>query len=87
MEGSVAPFAGAWIEIYGQNSLSDSVHKVAPFAGAWIEIAFLLALSFAVSVAPFAGAWIEIFKKSMQFIKPNVSLVGRERGSKYKTHH
>ena len=33
----VAPFAGAWIEIFYDVSQSD-VAKVAPFAGAWIEM-------------------------------------------------
>ena len=34
---SVAPFAGAWIEI-GKHIHSSTDHSVAPFAGAWIEI-------------------------------------------------
>ena len=34
---SVAPFAGAWIEI-AMKELKDLVNTVAPFAGAWIEI-------------------------------------------------
>ena len=33
----VAPFAGAWIEIYRQSD-STGHPTVAPFAGAWIEI-------------------------------------------------
>ena len=33
----VAPFAGAWIEMY-RNSTSSTPRHVAPFAGAWIEI-------------------------------------------------
>ena len=33
----VAPFAGAWIEIYENVGLEEDV-IVAPFAGAWIEI-------------------------------------------------
>ncbi len=40
---SVAPFAGAWIEI--QRLLpKDRSRKVAPFAGAWIEIRIVEAL-------------------------------------------
>ena len=35
--GGVAPFAGAWIEIFIQ-PLVDFSGTVAPFAGAWIEI-------------------------------------------------
>ena len=33
----VAPFAGAWIEIF-PNGKMKGVENVAPFAGAWIEI-------------------------------------------------
>ena len=33
----VAPFAGAWIEIYSRELANDR-QIVAPFAGAWIEI-------------------------------------------------
>ena len=33
----VAPFTGAWIEMYIVN-YAISVGKVAPFTGAWIEI-------------------------------------------------
>ncbi len=36
----VAPFTGAWIEIYVYWSLYQEV-KVAPFTGAWIEIRIL----------------------------------------------
>ena len=38
MVDSVAPFAGAWIEIR-QFFYKCSLYRVAPFAGAWIEIA------------------------------------------------
>ena len=34
---SVAPFAGAWIEIVLENE-KFSTESVAPFAGAWIEM-------------------------------------------------
>ena len=33
----VAPYAGAWIEIYPALVMAYCVH-VAPYAGAWIEI-------------------------------------------------
>ena len=36
---SVAPLAGAWIEIAFRQAL-DASHLVAPLAGAWIEIIF-----------------------------------------------
>ena len=56
---AVAPFAGAWIEIFGFLP-SISFRNVAPFAGAWIEIFPQLLTSKFGEVAPFAGAWIEI---------------------------
>ena len=57
---SVAPFAGAWIEILtAVHSLDYSI--VAPFAGAWIEIFPFEVVIVIEKVAPFAGAWIEIF--------------------------
>ena len=34
---SVAPYAGAWIEIQRQYS-GEQFEEVAPYAGAWIEI-------------------------------------------------
>ena len=56
---SVAPLAGAWIEMaaLAQNL---SLIKVAPLAGAWIEIAEGIAVTQTAAVAPLAGAWIEI---------------------------
>ena len=36
----VAPFAGAWIEIYIVLYIQE-IQKVAPFAGAWIEITLI----------------------------------------------
>ena len=55
----VAPFAGAWIEIYINDKGIYGDH-VAPFAGAWIEIPIPRYLFEHSLVAPFAGAWIEI---------------------------
>ena len=57
---TVAPFAGAWIEIHGCGQRITE-HRVAPFAGAWIEIASLHPDYCFYVVAPFAGAWIEIY--------------------------
>ena len=56
---SVAPLAGAWIEI---DMLFPSVIEdfVAPLAGAWIEIIHKLVNAAQKVVAPLAGAWIEI---------------------------
>ena len=56
---SVAPLAGAWIEI--QNRLDEmEKYYVAPLAGAWIEIKKPIRCQRSRIVAPLAGAWIEI---------------------------
>ncbi len=62
----VAPFAGAWIEIFMFNSPTQSIF-VAPFAGAWIEIREVLERDADTFVAPFAGAWIEITDACITF--------------------
>ena len=55
----VAPFTGAWIEIFVHGRAPHNYY-VAPFTGAWIEI-YLSALTTTDSlVAPFTGAWIEM---------------------------
>ena len=56
---TVAPFAGAWIEIVW-TSIAQEDKPVAPFAGAWIEIWEAYHEKDIRTVAPFAGAWIEI---------------------------
>ena len=56
---TVAPFAGAWIEILSPTLKGDG-SDVAPFAGAWIEITSDTINRQLSPVAPFAGAWIEI---------------------------
>ena len=38
-EETVAPFAGAWIEIIGLLHIKEKL-SVAPFAGAWIEMRY-----------------------------------------------
>ena len=63
----VAPFAGAWIEIYDA-ATDDLWFLVAPFAGAWIEILGTFLPDVASSVAPFAGAWIEIYVCTSAFV-------------------
>ena len=56
----VAPYAGAWIEIFNMVYF-DGITDVAPYAGAWIEIRICkLSLVKRLCVAPYAGAWIEI---------------------------
>ena len=59
---SVAPLAGAWIEISMANQVLREI-SVAPLAGAWIEIQQQTAKTKRLSVAPLAGAWIEIVAK------------------------
>ena len=56
---TVAPFVGAWIEIYQYPSM-NALPFVAPFVGAWIEIMYQKDISQRTYVAPFVGAWIEI---------------------------
>ena len=58
-ESTVAPRAGAWIEIYDSITLRNAA-TVAPRAGAWIEMPILHSDIAAPVVAPRAGAWIEI---------------------------
>ena len=67
---TVAPFAGAWIEI-ALKELKNLVNTVAPFAGAWIEIDEKVDRYDYSEVAPFAGAWIEMFTPSGMFINPS----------------
>ena len=81
MASSVAPLAGAWIEI-DEPSDNYGYDDVAPLAGAWIEIYLLCMLSHLDSVAPLAGAWIEINNLISRFTKLQ-SLLSRERGLKF----
>ena len=81
MHISVAPLAGAWIEI--EQSLEDlNGNAVAPLAGAWIEILLALLFSNDDMVAPLAGAWIEIPDALKLAITETGSLPSRERGLK-----
>ena len=63
---SVAPYAGAWIEIMAIARVIRVI-VVAPYAGAWIEICFIMSGIMLVLVAPYAGAWIEMEQKSKQY--------------------
>ena len=56
---TVAPLAGAWIEIQAQLNQAQK-QAVAPLAGAWIEITVRSVQRQLYRVAPLAGAWIEI---------------------------
>ena len=82
---TVAPFAGAWIEIGSLPAVLLPSQQVAPFAGAWIEISMTGSVSRKPYVAPFAGAWIEITADGQ--LKINImSLPSRERGLKFRLH-
>ena len=81
INGTVAPHAGAWIEMEVSGSLDDA-GGVAPHAGAWIEMEVSGSLDDAGGVAPHAGAWIEIelvFCSENSYLR---SLPTRERGLK-----
>ena len=55
----VAPYTGAWIEIYEKEHIF-SFKNVAPYTGAWIEIGITGDTVVQALVAPYTGAWIEI---------------------------
>ena len=78
---SVAPFAGAWIEI-AQKAFATPHPPVAPFAGAWIEMYQIKPMTITTLVAPFAGAWIEM-ERSLLYRHLMQSLPSRERGLKW----
>ena len=56
---SVAPLAGAWIEMLSR-LYTSRLARVAPLAGAWIEIPLSHLSQKECEVAPLAGAWIEM---------------------------
>ena len=64
----VAPYAGAWIEIYYTYKFNQPV-VVAPYAGAWIEIVRSAWSGVNAIVAPYAGAWIEIIRGKRHYWK------------------
>ena len=77
---SVAPLAGAWIEII-HHPLDDVLFQSLPSRERGLKSASFLQYSASVVVAPLAGAWIEIsaFRGSRLSI---ASLPSRERGLK-----
>ena len=79
---SVAPLAGAWIEIEIELEKKYK-HRVAPLAGAWIEIRLSFARLTPINVAPLAGAWIEMNLDVRTCLLENQSLPSRERGLKF----
>ncbi len=56
---NVAPYMGAWIEIFHLLRLVRFV-RVAPYMGAWIEMWWPESDVTMQGVAPYMGAWIEI---------------------------
>ena len=78
----VAPFTGAWIEIYS-DLYTNSLGLVAPFTGAWIEICYCQLSTLPIVVAPFTGAWIEIEGGARQIQNVVKSHPSRVRGLKY----
>ena len=82
-KNEVAPFTGAWIEIFLADFIGG-IKGVAPFTGAWIEISRPLPLGQPpCPVAPFTGAWIEIWKQSGASWNNTGSHPSRVRGLKY----
>ena len=79
--GSVAPHAGAWIEMSVRPSRAHA-DSVAPHAGAWIEIRKQKEVNHMPEVAPHAGAWIEIDRLLWLILYPK-SHPMRVRGLKY----
>ena len=76
---TVAPHAGAWIEISSDFSIARS-SSVAPHAGAWIEMRLPLPSLLRHPVAPHAGAWIEICLNTA-FILSMTSIVAPHAGA------
>ena len=86
LPAQVAPFTGAWIEMYLPVSMYVTA-LVAPFTGAWIEISCGQDRKQTALVAPFTGAWIEIRHASCSASGPSRSLPSRERGLKWVDAH
>ena len=56
----VAPYTGAWIEMFSDAVTKSGEFAVAPYTGAWIEIRQSRRYIRILAVAPYTGAWIEI---------------------------
>ena len=79
---AVAPFTGAWIEIFKKTGIKHEKF-VAPFTGAWIEIRGFRGFLKETGVAPFTGAWIEIEIVRDQIPPLEKSHPSRVRGLKF----
>ena len=66
-DGTVAPYAGAWIET-ADTSEGKRSFVVAPYAGAWIETISARCPLQSRYVAPYAGAWIETYTMVANFL-------------------
>ena len=82
VDDRVAPFTGAWIEIYRLRCADSPYSVVAPFTGAWIEMRIEGIAYKRPAVAPFTGAWIEIFLLSPFVDAAVLSHPSRVRGLK-----
>ena len=87
MTTRVAPYTGAWIEIFDVRSRSPAALLVAPYTGAWIEIHSTIWLVHSFKSLPTRERGL---KSKFKFRFYNVyvwSLPTRERGLKYKPGH
>ena len=66
MRFAVTPYAGVWIEIYG-NEDSNWHYWVTPYAGVWIEIFIPSIRCVKKFVTPYAGVWIEMIVEAASF--------------------
>ena len=82
---TVAPFAGAWIEILGFDVPTTWLF-VAPFAGAWIEISCSHTRMFSFESLPSRERGLK-FSKGILMNHKYKSLPSRERGLKLPLSH
>ena len=82
MTGTVAPSAGAWIEITGTASTAGLTKSSLPPRERGLKYSTTPLLGYSVVVAPSAGAWIEMPIETF-FTSSIRSLPPRERGLKY----
>ena len=57
----VAPFAGAWIEIFEKLEVNELLESL-PSRERGLKSMMIMDIQTIKIVAPFAGAWIEIYK-------------------------
>jgi len=82
---TVAPLAGAWIEM-GICRSKHPMRSVAPLAGAWIEISLLLKINFSFMSLPSRERGLK-FLQHTSGVSLIRSLPSRERGLKLNIHH